>query len=802
MPIKGLESRRMLVATHELNIDQGSEQVYNALDCCVTHEIFQRLSFQIKEAEPAYSFERALQAPVLEMMLRGFRIDPGARELGLIQAKKDLERLFFIINTLAQSVWGKDLNPNSGHQLKDFFYNYLGIEPIKQWIKGELKYPMDRKVIEKIEDYFQARPIASCILAARDLEKQIQVLETEVDPDWRMRTSYNIGGTKSARFSSSKSPTGSGGNLQNVTEILRHILISDPGYKLFGVDAGQSDSRMVGFMCGLLFNDWKYLEACECLTADHEVLTPSGWQDIATKPNTILTWHEGKTTFTQPLLWVEQEAHTLINVESRTLSILATPNHDMPVFAGRFNDKLTKLSLSEIKQKPNYKAPLTGEYTSGCFYEPLAKLFAAFQADGTRDSVGRVHWTFTKQRKIDTLRDFLIEAGLKYSEYKLSNGNTRFYLKQGQGQDNWPKVCGSEIFNWDQTSIKDFCNSHLLWDGNKTGSNWSITSVNKEHLEWLATAYMLANQATSITPHKGIYWELTIKTNTNTQYRSATIVQELKPIPVKVYCPKVPSGFFMVRRNGKIYISGNSGDLHTAVARLTWPDFKWNGDLKKDRKLAEEPFYRHFSRRDLCKRLGHGVNFLGKPPTMSKETHIPQNLVAAFMDRYFGEFDAIPLWHVWTANELQTKQRLTSIHGRSRDFFDRTNADETVRKGLAFLAAAATADNLNLGMWRVWKYMPQVKLLAQVHDAIYFQIKENLDHDEILHEVEKHLKVELTAPNGRKFSVPTDIKSGYNWGNFVPGDKEKNIAERNPKGLRKFIYGEQNQDDNVIRISL
>jgi DNA polymerase I-like protein with 3'-5' exonuclease and polymerase domains len=82
--------------------------------------------------------------------------------------------------------------------------------------------------------------------------------------------------------------------------------------------------------------------------------------------------------------------------------------------------------------------------------------------------------------------------------------------------------------------------------------------------------------------------------------------------------------------------------------------------------------------------------------------------------------------------------------------------------------------------------MPQVQLLAQVHDAIYFQAREELDPQEIHREVKKLMVTELTAPNGRKFSVPTDAKIGYNWGHYIPANPEKNLPERNSKGLRKF----------------
>ena len=483
----------MLVATHELDVNSGSEQVYNALDCCVTHEVFSALSRQIPEAQPAYNFELALQAPVLEMMLRGFRVDPGARELGVAQARRDLELLAQNINVLSQAIWDRDLNPNSGHQLKALFYEHLGIQPIKAYVKGELKFPMDRKIIEQVADYFQARPIANCVMAWRDLAKQIEVLETEVDDDWRMRTSYNIGGTKSARLSSSKSPTGSGGNLQNVTEVLRHIFIADPGYILCGIDAEQSDSRMVGYMCGVLFNDWSYLDACE------------------------------------------------------------------------------------------------------------------------------------------------------------------------------------------------------------------------------------------------------------------------------------------------------SGDLHTSVARLVWTELPWTGDLRKDRRIAEGNFYRHFSYRDACKRIGHGANFLGKAPTLSTETHTPLNLIKMFLERYFDRFPCILKWHAWTAQELQTHKQLTTIHGRKRDFFDRVQKDETLRQALAFLAAAATADNLDLGMWKIWKHMPEVQLLAQVHDAVYFQFPETLDKYKIVGRAQELLELPLVAPNQRRFVVPTEAKLGYNWGNYVYPNEEKGTPERNPRGLRKFV---------------
>ena len=93
-----------------------------------------------------------------------------------------------------------------------------------------------------MESYLLARQIVRHIITMRELGKKISMLKTEIDPDGRMRTSYNIAGTSTGRFSSSYSEFGTGGNLQNVEESLRSIFISDPGFKFAKFDAKSGES--------------------------------------------------------------------------------------------------------------------------------------------------------------------------------------------------------------------------------------------------------------------------------------------------------------------------------------------------------------------------------------------------------------------------------------------------------------------------------------------------------------------------------------------------------------------------------
>ena len=494
-----------LIAAHKLNIDDSSTQIYNGMDCCLTYEINDALYKLGHNDHLIYDFERALQAPALEMMQRGFKVDSNAQQIAVGNTHRKLDACEKILQQLSRAVWDRDVNPNSGKQLKELFYDTMRLPPIKQWSKGVTKIPMDRKTLEKLEAYFYARPIVNAVLLHRDLTKTLQVLETEIDSDWRWRTSYNIAGTTTGRWSSSKSPTGTGGNAQNVTDELRRIFIPDEGYKLAGLDLEQAEAREVGWFCGTILGDWSYLD--------------------------------------------------------------------------------------------------------------------------------------------------MIEAG----------------------------------------------------------------------------------------------------------------------------------------------------DPHTYVARMCWPELPWNGDIRKDRKIAERKFYRHFTYRDATKRLSHGSNYLGLPPTMAGHTKIPLAIVQRFQQRYFESFPCIPRMHQWVAREIQTTGFLVTSFGRRRDFFDRTNADETIRGAVAYLFQSATGDRLNLALWRIWKHMgTRVQLLAQLHDAVYFQYRIDDNERDVIEQAQKLMLVNMShkLPNGniRNYTIPSDAQVGFNWAHRYRLREDGTPEDWNPKGLDKYRYEITKQD--------
>lgn len=499
------------------SVGPATQQVYCGLDSALTLEIHGAIRQQYagKIPEGIYAFERALQGPYLEIMLRGFAVDDLARRAAAAELHERANAALDVLNEFAQAVWDKPLNPRSPKQLRDFFYGAMRLPEI--WIsqKGERKLSTNREVLEKLFDgYPYARPFVNAILEYRDAAKQLEVFETEIDPDGRFRTSYNIAGTETGRPSSSENAFGTGGNAQNIAPGLRFVFVVDPGYKLCVIDLEQVEARDVGFFCGCLFDKWGFLDACE------------------------------------------------------------------------------------------------------------------------------------------------------------------------------------------------------------------------------------------------------------------------------------------------------GGDLHTANSRLIWPGRGWTGDIKKDKELASEIFYRDFSFRDMAKRGGHLSNYYGTAWTAARSLKVPIAIMEEFQARYIrGGSDAqgrpiipaypeIAKWWQWTAEQLQITHALQTPFGRLRHFFGRPNDDTTLREAIAFLPQSTTADRMNLGLYRTWMHEPRAQLLAQTYDSITFQYREDQDIDDIIGNVLEQLAITLVGPNGRKYVVPGEAKIGWNWGYEVTKEDQqraaragKKIPRLNLEGLRKHKFG-------------
>ena len=233
---------------------------YCGLDSCLTIEIHHVLDKQHDEyTRLVYNFERALQAPVLEMMLRGILTDSyEVARLRHIYDKRR-QRVYDVLQRYAIAIWGQPLNPNSPTQLKKFFYEHMNVPTIYIYEKGEKKVSTNRESLEKVQQYRYARPVAIAVLAHRDLSKKIGVLNSGIDDDERLRFGINVAGTNTGRFSFNKNAFGGGTNSGNITDELRRIFVAPVGKKFAYIDLEQAESRVTAYVAG----DEAYIKACE-----------------------------------------------------------------------------------------------------------------------------------------------------------------------------------------------------------------------------------------------------------------------------------------------------------------------------------------------------------------------------------------------------------------------------------------------------------------------------------------------------------------------------------------------------------
>lgn len=209
------------------------------------------------------------------------------------------------------------------------------------------------------------------------------------------------------------------------------------------------------------------------------------------------------------------------------------------------------------------------------------------------------------------------------------------------------------------------------------------------------------------------------------------------------------------------------GDLHTAVAELTWPGLGWQqGDLKYNRSVADQIFYRDFSYRDMAKRGGHGTNYYGTPRTMATHLKVQTKLIEDFQHGYFKAFPGIPEWQLETISRVQREGCLTNPLGRERRFWGRGSDPSTHREAIAFVPQSLVADVMNEGLMQVQRWILKekldVSLLAQVHDAGLFLVRA-ADCDFVLREILQRIIFPVDFGALGTMRIPADAQVGKRW---------------------------------------
>jgi superfamily II DNA or RNA helicase len=317
----------------------------------------------------------------------------------------------------------------------------------------------------------------------------------------------------------------------------------------------------------------------ECFTPDMEIMTEKGFIRFDNlSGNELIAQFDQNTkeiSFCTPIRHVKKlvENHNMITFKSdKKIDVTVTENHEMVIISG---GKVQKIKAKDLKQGA-YKSIFKSGIAVGSdeILSPKEKLAIAFQADGHDQSVGRAHFTFTKQRKIDMFIDLMNEGNFEFREIKSSHPKKRRF---SVGCSYKTKYI-DQVFDIKSLSVskcRAIIEYMVNWDGSRISDiTYYYSSVIKSNADFYQIVATLAGYSSNITTQVDNRSE-----SFSTAHRlfvrkaaSTCTFQQIKREESKysgyVYCVTVPKGNIIVRRSGMAVAIGN---CHYAAS----PSFRW-----------------------------------------------------------------------------------------------------------------------------------------------------------------------------------------------------------------------------------
>lgn len=380
---------------------------------------------------------------------------------------------------------------------------------------------------------------------------------------------------------------------QTVDEALKDVFMPEPAHRVLTIlralgrsstskyermtDWAGEDGRVRGGMLyhGASTGRWP-------LTGDHECLTPNGWVRMDEwTGGSIACWRPGGSMSfenAKPIEFWLQPGETLCHIKTQKVDQVSTSDHAMPVWlrarvseatgrkwGGRFERKLA----SDIS--PGDGMYLCGRIApSSAFADELTtRILVMTQADGHYiTSDGRcLVFGFRKARKISRCVELLRRAGIPFTQGGSEKDAVRIRVPRITMPD-WLWAFREKVFSWDWLNVDTnvFFDELVRWDGSKSSPNgMEYTSTCKQNTDVVQALAHISDRTCGVrrldrADHGwNTAWRCCIDLDPNPsdfRRRHRTYIDPAEPT---VYCAETPTGYFLVRRNGRAWITGNSG---------------------------------------------------------------------------------------------------------------------------------------------------------------------------------------------------------------------------------------------------
>ncbi|MEM3452510.1 MAG: ribonucleoside triphosphate reductase [Candidatus Hadarchaeum sp.] len=322
----------------------------------------------------------------------------------------------------------------------------------------------------------------------------------------------------------------------------------------------------------------------QCVSEDTEVLTSNGWKKFYElgKHDKIATFNvkNRRIEFLRPnRICVYQYDGYLIRLKNRIQDQLVTPNHR--VVRKKFNSEV--FVLEEAENLLNLKAPILVPISGYAeskkeIDDNLVKLVAWVVSRGSLDDGrGRVAiYQSSKDREnCEEIRNSLKALNLRWDESSKFSGFAKYpciRFRLSRSSSRWikqyvrEKVTPQFIAELSPRQIKLYLDTYIKGDGSKKSRRSAkITPENEKNRDIIQALCAQCGYGTAVRKGKG---EMITVVQHDT-----TCITKIEKVKYRgaVWCPSTKNGTFVARRNGKVFITGNSPFTNLTFA-LTCPE--------------------------------------------------------------------------------------------------------------------------------------------------------------------------------------------------------------------------------------
>lgn len=318
-----------------------------------------------------------------------------------------------------------------------------------------------------------------------------------------------------------------------------------------------------------------------CFSGDTEYLSPEGWRRIDSYSGGRVAQWDQKTNnieFVIPSEYVVKECKEMICIKTKYgVDMKVSPGHRVPYLTkhGKHPKEATAAALAEsLKGSTGFRhLPSTFIYCPNNDAIPLSipqiRLQVAVMADGHFPSrTLRCVVRLKKQRKIERLHELLQLVGMDKVDKLSPEGYTvrdsgdfkvfTFYapMRIKKYPNSWIHASYTE-----REAILD---EVLRWDGTAINNRRAYFSKHESDVDVIQTLFACAGEIAR-KAYGNQCWEVHIRkdiTPFTVRYKNFSIENTDDG---KMYCFCVPTEFLLMRRNGCIFPSGNTGKSYLAL---------------------------------------------------------------------------------------------------------------------------------------------------------------------------------------------------------------------------------------------